>query len=389
MLPTLRYAGVASPPTPPPAPAASGTAPRGGPNPNASASADVLRICTPRPASDSDTASSSGSASGSDHDWDVSEAGFHALLGTGSMDLDIEAAINTINDCETTAAPALPARTTPTTTTATATATTAKATRKRSRAGSVDYLPTPSPSQLLFSCSFLPSPATMRGLQLEATAALGTDDIANAVATVPDVLHGALEEHAFEHLCDHSLAVTDAASPNGKPAPAPAPAQRAAKRPCQAAPGVAVAKPKPVAKTKRTRKVRRKAKGAPDARQPPTPRVFDVETVSVEDLAAIFAADPAMMQLAKALCKAPVVLNENQALKKKRAKKIPVNEAKKDAKYYERRRKNTAAAKRNRDLKRDKRLLEKEQARARSAIMSKLPRTDKAPAAAAAAAVAL
>ena len=79
-----------------------------------------------------------------------------------------------------------------------------------------------------------------------------------------------------------------------------------------------------------------------------------------------------MMTLAKALCKVPVVLNENYNLKKKRAKKVPVKDEKKDAKYYERRRKNTAAAKRNRDLKRDKRLLEKEQAKARDAIMNKL-----------------
>ena len=113
----------------------------------------------------------------------------------------------------------------------------------------------------------------------------------------------------------------------------------------------------------------------PDADTAPSvPSAFDVNVneVSVEDLAAIFARDTTgqVMQLAKVLCKAPVKINEKPALKKKRAAKVSVPESKKDAKYYARRAKNTAAAKRNRDLKKQKRVLEKEQANAKAAIMT-------------------
>jgi len=107
---------------------------------------------------------------------------------------------------------------------------------------------------------------------------------------------------------------------------------------------------------------------------PPAPSTFgiDVNEVSVEDLAAIFARDTTgqVMQMAKVLCKAPVKINEKPALKKKRAAKVSVPESKKDAKYYARRAKNTAAAKRNRDLKKQKRVLEKEQANAKAAIIA-------------------
>lgn len=202
----------------------------------------------------------------------TTDAMFQDLLSMGAQ-LDIAAAISSINDVDTTQA------------------------AKREGSDNSDF---PSPS------IFMPSPATMMGIELQASIAMETDNITE-VAVVPDV--------------DDSKAAAAAAQQQQQQAAANA-------------------------------------------------NVFTMGDVSVQDLAAIFARDPAAMQLAQTLCKAPVVLNENPALKKKRAKKVPVKV--KDAKYYERRRKNTAAAKRNRDLKKAKRLLERDQARARMALMSKL-----------------
>lgn len=205
----------------------------------------------------------------------TTDAMFQDLLSMGAQ-LDIAAAISSINDVDTTQA------------------------AKREGSDNSDF---PSPS------IFMPSPATMMGIELQASIAMETDNITE-VAVVPDV--------------DDSKAAAAAAA-----------AQQ-----------------------------QQQQQAAANA------NVFTMGDVSVQDLAAIFARDPAAMQLAQTLCKAPVVLNENPALKKKRAKKVPVKV--KDAKYYERRRKNTAAAKRNRDLKKAKRLLERDQARARMALMSKL-----------------
>lgn len=153
---------------------------------------------------------------------------------------------------------------------------------------------------------FLPSPATMMGMELKASINLETDGM-NEVAAVPDV-------------DDRSAAANQ------------------------------------------------------QQQVPAHANVLSMNDVSVQELAAIFASDPAAMNLAKTLCKVAPVLNENPALKKKRAKKVPVKV--KDAKYYERRRKNTAAAKRNRDLKKEKRLLEREQTRARLELMKKLTATN-------------
>lgn len=203
----------------------------------------------------------------------TTDAMFQDLLSMGAQ-LDIAAAISSINDVDTTQA------------------------AKREGSDNSDF---PSPS------IFMPSPATMMGIELQASIAMETDNITE-VAVVPDV-------------DDRKVAAAAAQQQQQQQAAANA-------------------------------------------------NVFTMGDVSVQDLAAIFARDPAAMQLAQTLCKAPVVLNENPALKKKRAKKVPVKV--KDAKYYERRRKNTAAAKRNRDLKKAKRLLERDQARARMALMSKL-----------------
>ena len=54
---------------------------------------------------------------------------------------------------------------------------------------------------------------------------------------------------------------------------------------------------------------------------------------------------------------------KNKTRPKKRAKRVPVPEKKKDAKYYERRLKNNAATKRNRKLKKMEKLIEVEKAK--------------------------
>lgn len=100
-----------------------------------------------------------------------------------------------------------------------------------------------------------------------------------------------------------------------------------------------------------------------------TPEALMRTDASVEDLAKMFAADAQAMAHARSLLKPAVVLKENAALKKKRAPKVPVQN--KDAKYWAKRIRNTAYAKRNRDLKKKRRLLLKEQEKARTALANK------------------